>query len=223
MVCDQAQYLLTMSICVRKQINIPEKDVFSFVSMGPRRMLTCWCQLIYFVLYWYHGCRNAQSCQHISNSMQTFCGRNDTVTLEMCQFLRFTNAVILEQLWWTHYYDVIMSPTASQITSLPIVYSIIYSSTDQRKHKISASLAFVRGIHRRPVNSPHKWPVTRKMFPFDDVIMSQSSYDGHRAFNSSCFQSKATRKWSITTCRISHLADQRCQLDYNAVHTHKLS
>ena len=46
-----------------------------------------------------------------------------------------------------------------------------YSGTDQRKHQSSASLAFVRGIHRRPVNSPHKWPVTRKMFPFDDVIM----------------------------------------------------
>ena len=42
---------------------------------------------------------------------------------------------------------------------------------DQRKHQSSASLAFVPGIHRWPVNSPHKWPVTRKMFPFDDVIM----------------------------------------------------
>ena len=40
-----------------------------------------------------------------------------------------------------------------------------------RKHQNSASLAFVRGIHREPVNSPHKWPVTRKTFPFDDVIM----------------------------------------------------
>ena len=30
---------------------------------------------------------------------------------------------------------------------------------------------FVWGIHRGPVNSPHKWPVTRKMSPFDDVIM----------------------------------------------------
>ena len=40
-----------------------------------------------------------------------------------------------------------------------------------KKHQSSASLAFVRGIHRLPVNSPHKWPVTRKMFPFDDVIM----------------------------------------------------
>ena len=36
------------------------------------------------------------------------------------------------------------------------------------------TLAFVRGIHRGPVNSPHKWPVTRKMFPFDDVIMPRS-------------------------------------------------
>ena len=43
---------------------------------------------------------------------------------------------------------------------------------DQRKHQSSASLAFVRGIHRWPVNSQHKGPVTRKMFPYDDVIMS---------------------------------------------------
>ena len=64
-----------------------------------------------------------------------------------------------------------MSMTASQITSLTIVYSTVYSDSDQRKHQSSASLAFVWGIHRGPVNSPHKWPVTRKMFPFDDVIM----------------------------------------------------
>ena len=60
---------------------------------------------------------------------------------------------------------------ASQITSPPIVNSTVYSNADQRKHQSSASLAFVRGIHRWPVNSPHKWPVTRKMFPFDDVII----------------------------------------------------
>ena len=47
---------------------------------------------------------------------------------------------------------------------------------DQRKHQSSASLAFVWGIHRRPVNSPHKWPVTRKMFAFDDVIMMWASW-----------------------------------------------
>ena len=47
----------------------------------------------------------------------------------------------------------------------------MYSGVDQRKHQSSASLAFMRGIHQWPVNSPHRWPVTRKRFPFDDVIM----------------------------------------------------
>ena len=70
-----------------------------------------------------------------------------------------------------HYGEVIMGAIASQITSLTIGYTTVYSDADQRKHQSSASLAFVRGIHRGPVNSPHKWPVTRKMFPFDDVIM----------------------------------------------------
>ena len=64
-----------------------------------------------------------------------------------------------------------MSTIASQITSHAIVYSAVYSGADQRKHQSSASLASVWGIHRGPVNSPHKGPVTRKMFPFDDVIM----------------------------------------------------
>ena len=67
-----------------------------------------------------------------------------------------------------------MGAIESQITSLTIVHSTVYSDADQRKHQTSASLAFVRGIHLGPVNSPHKWPVTRKMFPFDDVIMSSS-------------------------------------------------
>ena len=73
-----------------------------------------------------------------------------------------------------HYSDVIMSAMASQITSLTIVCSTIYSGAEQRKHQSSAPLAFVRGIHRGPVNSPHKGPVTRKMFPFDDVSMDVS-------------------------------------------------
>ena len=70
-----------------------------------------------------------------------------------------------------HYNDVIMTTIASQITSLTVVYSTIYSDADQRKHQSSASLDFVWGIHRGPVNSLHKGSVTRKMFPFDDVIM----------------------------------------------------
>ena len=75
----------------------------------------------------------------------------------------------------SHNNDVIMGVIASQITSLTNVYSTVYSDADQRKHQRSASLAFVRGIPRRPVNSPHKWPLTWKMFPFDDVIMN--TYD----------------------------------------------
>ena len=70
-----------------------------------------------------------------------------------------------------NYNDVVMDWMASQITSLMIIYSTNYSGADQRKYQSSASLAFVRGIHRWPANSPHKWPVTRKMFPFDDVTM----------------------------------------------------
>ena len=71
------------------------------------------------------------------------------------------------------YCDVIMGTMASQITSLTIVYSNVHSGPDQRKHQSSTSLAFVWGIPRWPVNSPCKWPVTRKMFPFDDVIMTK--------------------------------------------------
>ena len=70
-----------------------------------------------------------------------------------------------------HYTDVVMDTIASKITSLMIVYSTVYSYADQRNYQSSTSLAFVRAIHRRPVNSSHKWPVTRKMFPFGDVIM----------------------------------------------------
>ena len=85
-----------------------------------------------------------------------------------------SKVVIELQTLWLHYDNVIMDAIASQITSLTIVYSTIYSDADQRKHQSYASLAFVWGIHRGPVNSPHKWPVTRKMFPFDDVIMNSS-------------------------------------------------
>ena len=70
-----------------------------------------------------------------------------------------------------HYSDVTMGTVASQITSITIVCATIYSGADQRKRQSSASLAFVRGIQRSPVNSTHKGPATRKMFSFDDVDM----------------------------------------------------
>ena len=64
-----------------------------------------------------------------------------------------------------------MNAMASQITSITIVCTTVYSDPDKKKYQSFASLAFVRGIPRGPVNSPHKWPVTRKMSPFDDAII----------------------------------------------------
>ena len=62
---------------------------------------------------------------------------------------------------------------ASQITSLTVVYSTVYSGADQRKHQSSASLAFVvTGAGEFPA----QWPVTRKIFPFDDAIMNTANF-----------------------------------------------
>ena len=94
-----------------------------------------------------------------------------------------------------HYIDVVMGAIASEITSLTIVYSTVYSIADQRKHESSAPLAFVRVIHRGPVNSPHKWPVTRKMFPFDDVIMRQNTTKGSACFIGTSLCYSVTRIW----------------------------
>ena len=113
---------------------------------------------------------------------------------------------------WCHYNDVIMGAMASQITSLTIVYSTVYSDADKRKHQSSASLAFVRGIHRWPVNSLHKWPVTRKMFPIDDVIMFSSNT--HRFTRSQCFHVVFLSCWNpwFRNCYHCNMA--------NAIKTH---
>ena len=103
-----------------------------------------------------------------------------------------------------HYYDFIMSAIASQITSFTIVYSIVYSDADQRKLQSSASLAFVQGIHRWPGNSPHIWPVTRKMFPFDDVIMDTSVNEPQYTTLAFC----SRLKWMI----IPHTVKRKCCL-----------
>ena len=113
---------------------------------------------------------------------QNFVGAHVLATIDL-KFIDFKVISILQsenvsvsiKALWYHYDDVIMTMLASQITSLTVVYSIVYSGVNQRKHQSSASLAFVREIHRGPVNFPHKWPVTRKMFPFDDVIMTNIS------------------------------------------------
>ena len=95
--------------------------------------------------------------------LKSRCSLDAFITISLTPW--FTQYVLAKPFY--HYNDVIMGAMASQITSLTIVYSAVYLGENQS----SASLAFVRGIHRWPVNSPHKGPVTRKMFPFDDVIM----------------------------------------------------
>ena len=70
-------------------------------------------------------------------------------------------------LQWCHNESMM----ASQISGVFIVYSTVCSGADQRKQQSSVALAFVRGIHRWPVDSPHKGPVIGKMFPYEDIIM----------------------------------------------------
>ena len=93
--------------------------------------------------------------------------REDMHTMLLCFALLWTQVITS-----AHYSDVIMGAMASQIITHTIGYSTVYSGADKKKHQSSASLAFVRGIHWWPMNSPHKWPVTRKMFTFDDVVMT---------------------------------------------------
>ena len=106
----------------------------------------------------------------LMNEMNLWCSKQ---YLPTCQKCKKSPPILV--LWITHlkgrkhYGEVIMGAIASQITSLTLVYSTVYLDADQRKHQSFASLAFVWGIHRG--HSPYKWPVTRKMFPFDDVIM----------------------------------------------------
>ena len=97
-----------------------------------------------------------------------------------------------------HCSDVMMDAMGSQIRSLTIVYSTVYSGADQRKYQSSASLAFVWGIHRWPVNSPHKWPVTRTMFPFDDVIIFIHLHDFRGRINTLAY----TNVWWFKTTQL---------------------
>ena len=99
-----------------------------------------------------------------------------------------------------HYSDVIMSAMASQITSVSMVCSAVWSSADQRKHQSSASLAFVRGIQQWLVDFPHKGPVTRKIFPFDDVITIHLILKDNSGFNNKIVE----RRWRVAFLK-SHI------------------
>ena len=95
---------------------------------------------------------------------------------------------------------------ASQIARLTIVYSTVYSGAVQRKHQSSTSQAFVLGIHRLLVNSPHKGPVTRQMSPFDDVIIHLTDINESKMWWKcllACISCKIKNlAWSFKTCCI---------------------
>ena len=122
-------------------------------------------------------------------------------------------------IWDTHfprnvtfyYNDVMLGTMASQITSLAIFYSITYAG--QRKHQNSASLAFVCGIHRWPVNSLQKSPVTRKMFLFDDIIMLS-----YRVYTMAA-DVLATQGWKYVVASSSHIFQPIYFISSKTLHT----
>ena len=95
------------------------------------------------------------ACAHVFN-----CGGHDAYAISQAHMgiliLTFIHKFLIFQVLHInviHYNNVIMSAMASQITSLTIVYSTVYSGEDQRKYQSSASLVYVWGIHRWPMNS----------------------------------------------------------------------
>ena len=123
--------------------------------------------------------------QH-SQHLLYLCYNRNFVSKHVSEYREFIEICIFEiwsELHFSHYNHVIVGAMASQITSVSIVYFTVCSNTAQRKHQRSASLTFVKGIHRWPVNFPHEGPETQKMFPFGDVIMC-NYFHMCRLFNS---------------------------------------
>ena len=116
----------------------------------------------------------------------------------------------------------------SQVTSESVVYSTVYIA-DQRKHISPESLVFVRGIHWSPMNSPDKGPVTRKMFPFDDVIIQRgTNLYCYRTTTQCCtINAKAMKvaekelKWKVYLRWLSLIFIHVCKahLEYNICNT----
>ena len=94
----------------------------------------------------------------------------------LCKFQNIINIFILKSHMKRsiHYNDAIMGRWRLKSPAGPVFTHPFIRAQTKEKHQSSALLAFVWGIHPGPANSPHKWPVTRKMFPFDDVIMNIS-------------------------------------------------
>ena len=157
----------SVTIFLRRHIKFCSQHYACWWCSSQRRSAILWHPYNYdknfgmFLIRWEILVFNTHCPVHpLSNRLNTY-----------TSFGRLSSVWVAKTSFVDHYSGFIMSAMASQITSLTIVYSTVCSGADHKKHQSSASLASVRGIHRWPVNSPHKGPVTRKMFPFDDVIM----------------------------------------------------
>ena len=164
---------------VKKSLKFSHKTYISII--GSRKNVPLPCRVCEWVKW------NVHICSEVIIDVSGECYFTENITFirykeadAMRQWNKWTFLHVYWQLCWllasrrhrgVHCSDVIMGAMAFRITSLSIVYSTVYIGADERKHQSSASLAFVRGIHRWPMNTPHKWPATRKMFPFHDVIM----------------------------------------------------
>ena len=117
--------------------------------------------------YWY-GINDidAEPCKNLSPktvTIQHIAHYSDVIMSQYTMIHNKTTSHTTQQRQ-IHYSDVIMNAIASQTTGVSNICSAVCSEADQRKHQSSASLAFLRGIHRWPEDSPHKGPITRKMF-----------------------------------------------------------
>ena len=110
------------------------------------------------------------------------------------RFLSDLSDIWLEYAQQYNYNDVIMNAIASQITSPTIVYSTVYSVTDQRKYRSSGSRAFVRRIHRWQMNSPHMASKTANVSIWCRHMIAQKVVEGEYRFCVSIFRESLVTK-----------------------------
>ena len=193
-----SSYQYRKSHCRDKTILRPSY-LHNGISYTDKMASLCWIRAQ--VPFSIHGWSRSQSMREEFYMCNVFLTGSNLAQPQTENRSRSFHLRLLAGKWHMYYSDVIIGEMASQITSLPIVYLTVYSGTYQRKHQGSVSLAFVRGIHRWPMIS-HKGPVTRKMFPFDDVFMvfhwalMHSDYQYFAAIKYICI------KWlkRMTTC-----------------------
>ena len=155
------KYKLTTKLAMFHQ---PCRIIFRlFISLRP----ICFC----FALIYFHvlSTKSMQLYMRIIFTFLTQCGL-------VMSIYRQTNHQWT--LWWRHNGQDGVSNHQHHHCWL----SYLFGRRSKKTSKLRVTGLCVRGIHRGPVNSPHKWPVTRKMFPFDEVIMIFNLTNTHFRF-----------------------------------------